>query len=462
MNIVPPYTYSINYPLTTISEQVKNNKEKYDKLLFDEFTKYKLKLKNETVPEQFKKLSLPNDILKYIDSLKHISYHNGRSVIQGQYDNNTYVFKFDMISCLIHEYFVGKYIVNPLADILPTFIKTHAFVTITGEPVFIDGYPGVQLCRPLYLNEISKKNYDYIQGMIVIDHIKGNSITSVIPTIKLESLSLVLLNIFLSLKEAYNKYEFVHWDLHTENVILREDIKSFRYQNKIYKCGDYLPVIFDYGFAQGSINGDEYKTYERLSSGLNPEWKNKFIDIWKLLNTLIYDCYLHERYDLYQFLKSFIIKFFIPSIKSKNFFNFMYFTTDNYCFIKPSDRFIKTHDDLINQFIKHIKIRIPDFTWIINEDLEQKTIISQPYNFDYVNDVKILYDRLKKSGTDKEKYLLYPYILAKITDKKLQSDINKEFQQLHRKYYKFDILDIINAVKNRCIVIPDINYEDDD
>jgi hypothetical protein len=462
MNIVPPYNHLINYPLTKISEKVKNNKDKYNSLIFDEFNKYKTKLRNEIIDPYFKSISLPCDILKHINSLKHISYNNGRSVIKGDYKNNTYVFKFDMISCLIHEYFIGKYVVNNLADILPTFTKTHAFITITGEPIFIDGYPVLQLCKPLNLNEISKKNYDDIQGMIIIDHIKGNSLASVVPTITLESLSLILLNLFMSLKEGYNKYGFVHWDLHTENIILREDIRSFKYEDKIYRCGEYLPVIFDYGYSQGNNNGEEYKTYERLGAGLNPDWKNKFIDIWKLLNTLIYDCYLQERHDLYQFLKSFIIKFFIPRIKSKNFFNFMYFTTDNYCFIKPSDKFIKTHDNLITDFIKHIKIRIPSFKWIIPTHIEQQNTISNLYNFDYLNDVKQLYSRLYKSGSDKEKYLLYPYILSKINDKKLESEITKVFRDLHKKYYKYDIIDIIQSLKNKCIIVPDIKYEEDD
>jgi hypothetical protein len=440
----------IKFLIGKLQDDLNNNRKKYESFLYEQWLNHKSLCLGKTIGlNSFnKEINYPKDLFNIFDSFNHINFNRGRSIISANYQSKKYILKFDYISTILLEYLIGYNVINKLADIIPTFIHTHSLSLIKGEPVFIDGYPSFHLCKPYDFKDINKKNYDETQALIILDHIDGNCLASQVTNLSLNDLSLIILNIFLSLKIGYEKFKFTHWDLHTENILLkRHHENSFLYKNNRYKIGSFLPIIFDYGLSAATVNNFRLETYERLGNGMNPKWVSRFTDVWKFMVSLTYDCWYHDKYDHYQFLKKFMIKFFIPSVKSQNFLKFIITSSDRYCFFTQNKFFNKSFNDLINCFIDHVRIRDSSFEWILKQDdIKINTIPSLPIYKNLNNyDLKQLETIIHNN--DILKLFLLPLF---------KTDNDNEWYLLVKKFLKHDPLYLLDKLRANHIVVPNI------
>jgi RIO-like serine/threonine protein kinase len=130
---------------------------------------------------------------------------------------------------------------------------------------------------------------------IVYEKIQGKSLYEILPELQLNDFKQILHAIFYGLFIAWNKYRFVHGDLHLSNILIRsldcpktifsqnsstsESHPLLQFKEPIY-LDKYIPVIID--FEKSSIEG-------QCIEGQNPcDKDNRTIldDIWKLLGCL--------------------------------------------------------------------------------------------------------------------------------------------------------------------------------
>jgi hypothetical protein len=411
--------------------------------------------------------SSKESLMREVKKLSHMVYGTNRSILYGEVDQQGVILKFEKMALLFHEFLLGKHVVNSLRSTLPTFVWTYGLKPMTGFPFFIQGYPNFDLCSNLDPQELHLGDYRKdSQMLMLLEHVPGENLASHISTIDLDDLCLVMIHIFLSLNVAYNKHEFVHWDLHSENVILRKIDESCSYPLD-HNCSlghmivhEYLPVIFDYGLSSAKnpsftggnyfvnkffgeekkIELDYFRNFECIRTGLNPYWSNPWIDIIRLFASVIMDADVCDREDIKEFLLDFVCQtFFCGHKDAKDAFKEL---ENNYCFL-PENDFMKqmTFDNFFSQFLEHIHQVIPDFEYtcphpfgptITCETYPEKTKSS---GYDIFDDLDGLLNHLNNQKEYFLDYLLRGYVQAKLNG---VEPIN--LKETLKKNYKYDTI----------------------
>ena len=187
-------------------------------------------------------------IKKFINSIKTIGTGAvGLASDTGLFDNDTHVVLKslgpktdpDEFSTFIREYFIGISTINKLRDKIPTFVYTL----------------GIFLCR----SGRGMTNFCSGKGpsipYMVLEKIPGKSILSLMPKIEFKHFLLIFYQLLISLELAQRACGFTHYDLHYENVLIRNDdqVKSYEIlldtKEITIQPGEFLPVIIDFGLS---------------------------------------------------------------------------------------------------------------------------------------------------------------------------------------------------------------------
>jgi hypothetical protein len=204
-------------------------------------------------------------------------------------------FKYDNEDTL-EEGMVGLLGVNSLRAIIPTFAWIYGF-TKCNLPVFTKSgnkYEIVTACQQKV--GYGKKDYigmisEYVNGPTLIDYIRTPQSVNVKESGLKELLS-ALLTILYSLKYANEKMKYVHWDLHQNNVLMRELNVNNAYiylpdENEYLWVGSHLATIIDYGLSSFEYEGKNISRYAYPQYGINPELSTSPLnDFFKLINSL--------------------------------------------------------------------------------------------------------------------------------------------------------------------------------
>lgn len=204
-------------------------------------------------------------------------------------------FKYDKENTL-EEGMVGLLALNSIRSTIPTFAWIYGF-TKCNLPIFTKSgnkYEVVTACRKSV--EFGKKDYigmisEYIKGPTLIDYVKTPQGVNVREVTVKEVLS-SLLTILYSLKYANEKFKYVHWDLHQNNVLMRELDSNDSYiylpdMDEYLWVGKYLATIIDYGLSSFEYEGEIISKYEFSEYGINPELSTSPLnDFFKLINSL--------------------------------------------------------------------------------------------------------------------------------------------------------------------------------
>ncbi len=178
-----------------------------------------------------------------------------------------------------HELFVGLFGTNKLRETVPNFSYVFGGFSCTGPVIGTD-------------NKIISWCYDGENiPYIVYENIQPNiSLAKAIKTISGIDWLRYYMSILYALK-AGQKIEFTHYDLHPENVLLREvqNKKEFYvpYETERgvteYLLLNLLPVIIDYGYSHIKYNNEHFGIYELIPDGVYPDKPSIFNDAYKLL-----------------------------------------------------------------------------------------------------------------------------------------------------------------------------------
>lgn len=406
---------------------------------------------------------------------------------------------------ILYEYFVGVMGTNKLRNIIPNFscilglFKQYPPI-ITDKKVSFDKtkdkqyYVIYEKINGLSLNktlvEISKQKYidktvnlsfkkeekvesdKYIEKLVKNkkpfkkNYNKDGSITlSYIESVKkdMDMVFSYFLQIALVLCISQEHINFVHYDLHSDNIILRDLPKpiqiEYKYGGKKYKITtDKIPTFIDYGFVHFNIKNDSFGMVTIPSLNLFSSITNQSYDLYKLL---MYSCLTLKDKKLIELVFSFYNLDYsdeknVIELLKKNYTTFFALPKDfkdNY----PPHKFV-------NHFFNHIKntnmdIQIDeDFIPVdksssnfknkieyIGEKDEYSKCVIKNYKSVVINNYMInqMEDALKIVPNDS----LYNHIsiIKDITNKNYEEYHKNDLNRIEKYNYNLSKMDIISC-----------------
>jgi len=217
-------------------------------------------------------------------------------------DKSMIVFKNDYNEEILHEGLVGLYVINNLRRILPTFIWTYGF-TSCNLPIYKRDKMVLTACnKETKFRKIEIKDdiwnirdKEYI-GLIT-ENINGIGLKEYIRNVKYrdDAIYRIILIVIISLKYAYEKFKFVHWDLHIGNIMMRKSYKKYIKTGVKYikipegEDGDYIPTIFDFGLSSFEMDKRVYGNYDYQKIALIPENGTSYTDVVKFLYSMRFE-----------------------------------------------------------------------------------------------------------------------------------------------------------------------------
>lgn len=266
------------------------------------------------------------------------------------------VIKNDKYTTIKNEYYVGKYCINQLREIIPTFAYTYGILSVT-HPLYTNNSERIVNQSSIKrINKINRVETNQDRISLAIEYIKGDTVSDRIEDITLKDILTIILVLMFSLKEGYERFEFVHWDLHEDNVILRElDEDSSLFIPSIGKyihIGNYLPTMIDFALSTYKKD-DKYIYLHTLSdNGIEPRYGCPLTDIIKFCTAI------YQNEDLDKEVKTEITSYFthllkdVMDIKSKKLMKVM----EEYYYIYPNAKSLNISiDELINRTIEYCK-----------------------------------------------------------------------------------------------------------
>jgi ubiquinone/menaquinone biosynthesis C-methylase UbiE len=192
---------------------------------------------------------------------------------------------------ILYEYFIGSIGINKLRSIIPNFCYTlsifrhNALRIVDTIPQKID----------IFFSDNKEERKD-TRFYVVYERIKGMSLADFIETIKtkedMDNLISYLIQIVFAIKVAQDEIGFVHYDLHSDNILLRplEEIVTVEYiiNNKVYKIKtNAIPTIIGYEHSHFQYKDIQFGMINLENTGINSTKNPKGYDIYKLFHFVL-------------------------------------------------------------------------------------------------------------------------------------------------------------------------------
>jgi len=182
---------------------------------------------------------------------------------------------------LLHELFVGTFGTNKLRKIIPNF--SYIFGGFKCSPPIIKDKKVITWC-----NNGKSVNYVVYENIFPSVPMK-----KYIETCTTQEFMSVFLQLLFSIKIAYDAIEFTHYDLHTDNVLIRDTPgkKTYRilYPKLGYIVSNKISTIIDYGFSHIKYNDLYFGIEDRIATGIYPNRGNPLHDVYKFLCFCLFD-----------------------------------------------------------------------------------------------------------------------------------------------------------------------------
>jgi hypothetical protein len=192
----------------------------------------------------------------------------------------------------LHEYFIGAFGTNSLRNEIPNFAFTMGFFQCS--PAYIDSYSYV-IDRPINprdrraltycQNDVTQNQVNYLLYENVADSLTLNEF--IIRGCTFQEYLNIFTQIVLALDLAYRRFDFTHYDLHDQNVLIRklprEIIIPYEIDGvKNYLHTRYIATIIDLGRSHIKYNGQHFG-FGFIETGIYPTHSYPMYDIYKLL-----------------------------------------------------------------------------------------------------------------------------------------------------------------------------------
>ena len=250
---------------------------------------------------------------------------------------------------LLHEYFIGTYGLNQLRKLVPNFAYILGSFACS-PPAIAQDKDVVAWCNN-GTSPVSYVLYENIEPSLSLrDYIKQGC--------TFQQWLNIYMQILYSLQVAWEVTDFTHYDLHDENVLVRQINQGtvlIPYQDDkkttIYLQAEGVATVIDYGISHIKYRGENFGVDDRIPWGVRSDRSFPMHDAYKLLMWSMRSAYESNR------------SIFKDMSKIFRFFN----QTDNpdivvqeqrqtYFYIPGTPQLLKlTHFDLINYIKKKVK-----------------------------------------------------------------------------------------------------------
>jgi hypothetical protein len=220
---------------------------------------------------------LTENIREYISNFKHFSTESAQG----------YIYMVDFFSPdinlvikvskykpadMLREYFIGIKAINKLRYLIPTF--SYTLGAFKCAPTFNDA--GSQL--PNYSENLcdSKSNIT-ITPFVLYEKIIGTSVSDLLKdfglTFTFDQWLVILFQLLLGLEVAQRELRFTHYDLHSENVMIRKN-DSYSYNVPLDMATynivnpEFIPVVIDFGMSCSYIDGKYFGAFDYSKYGM--------------------------------------------------------------------------------------------------------------------------------------------------------------------------------------------------
>jgi serine/threonine protein kinase len=165
------------------------------------------------------------------------------------------------IESKVREYFIGIKAINTLRYLTPSFVYTL----------------GAFLCpKPSKTGEIEACDSSKNTAFVLYEKIPGESVQSLLTNDKLDfkQFLLLLCQLLLGLEVAQREVRFTHFDMHTDNVMVRFGSGDSSYATPldmntyIVNNPEFIPVVIDFGAATSFVDGKYIGSYDYISHGM--------------------------------------------------------------------------------------------------------------------------------------------------------------------------------------------------
>jgi len=183
---------------------------------------------------------------------------------------------------LIHEMMIGMYGTNKLRSTIPNFSYIYGGFSCA-SPILNDNNEVVSWCTGKDKESVTYTIYENIAPAIdweeYVEKCSGEEFVS------------AYLQVLYALAEAVKQIDFTHYDLHWNNVLMREypsesgyfQIKYNTENGEEYLVTDRIATIIDYGRSHIAYKGKHYGDYTGLFYSVYPDRSHPFNDAYKLL-----------------------------------------------------------------------------------------------------------------------------------------------------------------------------------
>lgn len=183
---------------------------------------------------------------------------------------------------LIHEMMIGMYGTNKLRGTIPNFSYIYGGFSCA-SPILNDNNEVVSWCTGKDKESVTYTIYENIAPAIdwkeYVEKCSGEEFVS------------GYLQVLYALAEAVKQIDFTHYDLHWNNVLMREypsesgyfQIKYNTENGEEYLVTDRVATIIDYGNSHIAYKGKHYGKYGLLDLSVYPDRSHPFHDAYKLL-----------------------------------------------------------------------------------------------------------------------------------------------------------------------------------
>lgn len=165
------------------------------------------------------------------------------------------------IESKVREYFIGIKAINNLRYITPSFVYTL----------------GAFLCpKPSKTGEITCDDSCKNTAFVFYEKIIGESVQTLLKNDRLNFRQFLVLffQLLLGLEVAQREARFTHFDLHTDNVMVRVGTGDSTSITQLDMCTyiidkpEFIPVVIDFGASTAYIEGKYIGSYDYISHGM--------------------------------------------------------------------------------------------------------------------------------------------------------------------------------------------------
>lgn len=257
---------------------------------------------------------------------------------------------------LPHEAVVGMGAINNLRNKIPNFMHTYA--AFMCSPPLIDDNGSVLAWCPAHDNM-----YDENVTYLILENIGGTernvkSLNDIVVNLTPNEYLAIYLQVLNALDIAYKEYDFTHYDLHGNNILV--EILPYKvaipFRGK-YIITDKLARIIDFGFSHVKLQGINFGKYGLEEYGVDAEKSYPMHDAYKLLLNSYLSAINNKNRNLDNLVMK-IYKFFESSETPQDRIRYLRDHTGE-DFLQPLDDKYqdKTYEDLINYILNNISVK---------------------------------------------------------------------------------------------------------